>query len=69
MNFEDSKLVYINNNTKQRRVVEGVLINSIPTLAGNKSFNSLDTINAREVLREANLARFVKDVNNPDPPT
>ena len=65
MNFEGSKLVYTNSNVKQRRVVEGVLINSIPTLAGNKSFNSLDKLNAGHVIRESNLSSFVKDANNP----
>ena len=43
MNFDDSKIVYSNSNIKQRRAVEGVLINSIPTLPGNKSFNSRQT--------------------------
>ena len=45
--------------------MEGVLINSIPTLAGNKSFNSLDKLNAGHVIRESNLSSFVKDANNP----
>ena len=65
MNFDESKIVYANSNIKQRRAVEGVLINSIPTLPGNKSFNSVDKLNAREVLRESNLTRFVKVANNP----
>ena len=66
MKFEDSKLVYINSIIKQRRVVEGVLINSIPTLAGNKSFNTLDKMNTKHVIRESNLLSFVRAANNSD---
>ena len=66
MNFKDSRLVYKNSNIKQRRVVEGVLIDSIPTLPGNKSFSSLDRLNGSLVIRESNLSNFVKVANNPD---
>ena len=65
MNFKESKIIYKDNNIKRRRVVEGVLINSIPTVTGNKSFNTLDSINSHHVLREANLTGFVKAANNP----
>ena len=68
MNFEGSKIVYRNSNIKQRRVVEGVLINSIPTVIGNKSFNKLDRLNAKQVIRESNLSRFVKNANKLDMP-
>ena len=66
MNFKDSKIVYANSNIIQRRAVEGVLINSIPTIPGNKSFNSIDKLNSREIIRECKLTNFVKDANNPD---
>ena len=75
MNFKDSKIVYTNSNIIQRRAVEGVIINSIPTIPGNKSFNSIDKLNAREIIRECNLTDFVKGANShysfdePNPPT
>ena len=56
--------MYINSDIKRRRVVEGVLINSIPTKIGNKSFNTLDKINARKVISESNLSSFVEDANS-----
>ena len=64
MNFNDSKIIYKDKNIKRRRVVEGVLINSIPTVKGNKSFNTFDNINSSHVLREANLSEFVKVAND-----
>ena len=44
--------------------MEGVLINSIPTLKGNKILNTFDNINSSHVLREANLSEFVKVAND-----
>ena len=64
MDFNGSRIVYKDNNIKRRRAVEGVLIDSIPTVVGNKSFISLDSFNARLVLREAKLLDFVKAAND-----
>ena len=64
MNFKDSRIIYRENNAKRRRVVEGALINSIPTVPGNKSFNNLDNIHSCQVIREANLKSFVKAAND-----
>ena len=64
MNFKDSKIVYRESNEKRRRVIEGSLINSIPTVPGNKSFNNLDSIHSCLVIREANLTSLVKAAND-----
>ena len=66
MNFDDSRVVYVNRNSIQRRAVEGVLINSIPTIPGNKSFNNMDKLNAREIIKECNLTNFVYVANSPN---
>ena len=39
MDLENSKIVYKSNNVKIRRLIEGVLIDSMPTIEGNKSFS------------------------------
>ena len=41
MDLENSKIVYKSNNVKIRRIIEGVLIDSIPTIEGNKSFSKI----------------------------
>ena len=73
MNFNNSKIVY-KDNIKRRRAAEGIQIDFIPTVLGNKSFNSLDFLNSRLVSKEAKLLNFVKAANdlallpNPDNP-
>ena len=47
-----------------RNVVEGAITNSIPTVAGNQSFNNLDNINSCQVICEANPKSFVKAAND-----
>ena len=64
MDFKNSRFVYKDSNIKRRRAVEGVLIDSIPTVLGNKSFNSLDFFNSHLVLKEAKLLNFVKAAND-----
>ena len=66
MNFNRSKIVYRDNDIKRRRVVEGVLINSIPTIPGNKSFSSVDKLNAKHVLRESGLSKITDAASNHD---
>ena len=63
MDFDNTRLVYKSNNVKRRRTVEGVLINSIPTVSGNKPFVKLDNINNSHVIRENDLSEFVIESN------
>ena len=73
MNFNNSKIVS-KDNIKRRRAVEVALIDFIPKVLGNKSFNSLYFLNSRLVSKEAKLLNFVKAANdlallpNPDNP-
>ena len=71
MDFDNSKIVYKSNNIKIRRLIEGALIDSIPTIAGNKSFSKVDPINLKTIVKEARLAGLVKqkkDSYNPNLP-
>ena len=70
MNFNNSKIVYKSNNVKIRRLIEGALIDSIPTIDGNKSFSKVDSINLKTIVKEArltNLIRQKKELCNPNP--
>ena len=70
MDFKNSKIVYKSNNVKIRRLIEGVLIDSIPTIEGNKSFSKVDSINLKTIVNEARLVDFIKQKNesfNPSP--
>ena len=68
MDFNNTRLVYKSNNVKRRRTVEGVLINSIPTVSGNKPFVKLDNINNSHVIRENDLLEFVTGSNEASSP-
>ena len=71
MNFDDSKIVYKSNNVKIRRLIEGALIDTIPTIEGNKSFSKVDPINLKTILVEAKLTGLIKQKrinSNPGPP-
>ena len=63
MDFENSKIVYKSNIVKIRRLIEGVLIDSIPTIEGNKSFSKADSINLKTIVNEAKLADLIKQKN------
>ena len=70
MDLENSKIVYKSNNVKIRRLIEGVLIDSIPTIEGNKSFSKVDSINLKSIVNESKLADLIKQKNeflNPIP--
>ena len=70
MDFENSKIVYKSSNVKIRRLIEGVLIDNIPTIEGNKSFSKVDSINLKTIVHESKLADFIKQINeffNPIP--
>ena len=63
MDFKNSKLVYISNNVKIRRLIEGALIDCIPTIEGNKSFSKVDPINLKKIIFEAKLVDTIKQKN------
>ena len=60
MTLENNKLVYKSNNVKIRRLIEGALIDSIPTIKGNKSFSKVDPINLKAIITEAKLSDLIK---------
>ena len=60
MDFENSRIVYKSNNVKVRRLIEGALIDSIPTIEGNKSFSKVDSINLKTIVKEAGLTNLVR---------
>ena len=60
MNLNNSKIIYKSNNVKVRRLIEGVMIDSIPTIEGNKSFSKVDPINLKIIIREAGLIELVR---------
>ena len=71
MDFDNSKMVYKSNNVKIRRLIEGALIDSIPTIDGNKSFSKVDPINLKAIVKEARLTGIIKqkiDNDNPSLP-
>ena len=71
MDFNNSKIVYKSNNVKIRRLIEGALIDSIPTIEGNKSFSKVDAINLKSIVRESGLTDLIrqkKSTCNVNPP-
>ena len=61
LNYLDkSKIVYKSNNVKIRRLIEGALIDSIPTIDGNKSFSKVDPINLKTIIKEARLTDIIR---------
>ena len=47
------------------------MIDSIPTIDGNKSFSKVDPINLKTIVKEARLTNLIKQKKercNPDPP-
>ena len=66
MDFDNSKIVYKCNDIKKRRLIEGVIIDNISTLQGNKSFHKVDKITSQSILREANLNPLIEKINSPN---
>ena len=60
MDFNNCKVIYKSSNVKIRRLIEGSLIDSIPTIDGNKSFSKVDPINLKEIIKEARLTDSAK---------
>ena len=70
MELKNSNIVYKSNNIKIRRLIEGALIDSIPTIEGNKSFSKVDPINLKTIIKEAKLSDIIKQKKescNPPP--
>ena len=72
MGFSSSKIVYKSNNVKIRRLIEGTLMDSIPTIDGYKSFSKEDPINLKSIVNQARLTHLIRQKKkqpcNPNPP-
>ena len=62
IDFSNCRFVYKSNHTKTRRVAEGVLINSLETFTGNKSFTSEDPYTRKMLIKEMRLN--ISNINN-----
>ena len=68
MDFDNSRIIYRSNNVKIRRLIEGALIDSIPTIEGNKSFSKVDPFNLKSIVKEAGLTDMIKQKQMPANP-
>ena len=59
MNYNDCKIVHNSNDFGERRLIEGVLIDTCNTLDGNKSFSKLDHTNRKRILYENKLLHIL----------